>query len=172
MGLVGVLLFGLGITVGAVVAWRFSRRPQKAGVHASEEFMLRDAERILKESQYKILERNRSEMVGVQMWGKKMSELIVVDLVVEKDHKRRAVVVDNGELNQAGLIQPEIRRRILEARLAFPARPVLLVRTQMGEITEVEYHSISTEVARPIVLIGWLAGALCLLFIFILFFLR
>lgn len=172
MGLMGALLFGLGIILGAFVVWRFSRRPQKVTVHSSEEFVLRDAEKILIESQYEVLERKRTEMVEVQMWGKKMSEPIVVDLIVEKDHKRHAVVVESGEMSPSGLIPPGIRRRILEAQLVFPSPPVLLVRTQTSEITEVEYQSISREVIRPIVLIGWLAGALCLLFLFVFFYLR
>ncbi len=172
MGLVGLLLFGIGALVGGVLVWRFSRLPQKVSVNTSEEFMLRDAEKILKESQYKILERNHSEMVAVQIWGKRMSEPIVVDLMVEKDGKRYAVVVDRGEMSTGGLIQPEVRHRILEAYVAFPKQPVLFVRTQTGEMTEVAYQSIHYEKIRPVALIFGLAGVLGALFLFLFFFLR
>ncbi len=137
--LAALALAGLWIfyrTTHAWAAWRRSRKAKRRGARAVQGE--RDAELLLEEAGYEIVERQLSKVWTLSCDGQATDFDLRADLLVRRDGQELIAEVKTGE-SAPDLRNAATRRQLLEYSLAYQSPTILLVDVERDEIHEISF---------------------------------
>ena len=136
-------IFFIGITIGLLlflIIYKFiSPKHEKITLNYNEN----DAEALLQNNGFKIIERQKSYPIIMFINGKSHLITETADFVVEKENKRYAVKVEAG----VGVdpYEKTMRQKLVELKNIFPSYKILLLIMDRGELHLIDFEFPRTE---------------------------
>jgi hypothetical protein len=126
--------------------WRMSSQGRRRAVARAARATAgeREAERVLEEAGFAILDRQVRCLWWIEVDGEEEEVELRADLLVERDGERFVAEVKTG-VNATDPNFPPTRRQLLEYRLAFDPHRVLLVDVEDEEIMEVAFPRVAVR---------------------------
>jgi hypothetical protein len=139
-----VLFFGIiiGIALFYLLGRRFSKTLTDVKLNPSS-YSEAEAEKIIKNNGYKILEKHKKFPVITYVDGKSHLGFIVVDFIAEKDKLTYVVEVKTGE--EIDTTEPLVRRKFLEYTYACRPNGILLLDMNSKNIQKISFKLPTAE---------------------------
>src|SRR3989338_17263 len=131
----------VGILLGLFIFFFISQARQRQQLAKAEpsRFSEKEAEGLLGQAGYRILDKQFKETIITNIDGKDHVGYLLADYTVQRDKDKFVVVIKTGE-GEGDPNEPVFRRKLMEYRLAFKDYGILVLDVGRGELHEVHFR--------------------------------